>query len=306
MKPAARTLAPAPSTPFLAPLAAVTAALLLAACGGGGSDAGSPPPTVSSSIATPVRYGEVMTITLVGTNLDQALTLSSNGCRDFTRSASSTATTATFTCTVSGATGAQSVTVAGGGITAATVPFTTPVPQVTMLLTNGAGVSGTVVLTLNPDAARITVDNFLAYVRAGFYNGTIFHRYLPGFVLQGGGFNGPMTVGLDSLNAPKPTNPAIVLEDNVNASNLRYTVAMARTNVPDSATSQFFVNLGDNTNLDRAPNRRGYAVFATVTAGRDVIDAVAGAPCSGWGAIFGDGSCLPVPNVQIAAATQTR
>jgi cyclophilin family peptidyl-prolyl cis-trans isomerase len=305
MKPAARTLAPYLRLPMPALLVCATATLLLAACGGGG-DAGSPPPTVSTSIATPVRYGEVMTITLVGTNLDQALTLTSSGCRNFVRGAGSTATTVTYTCTVSGATGAQSVTVTGGGITAASVPFTTPVPQVSMLLSNGAGVAGTVVLTLNPDAAPITVDNFLAYVRAGFYNGTIFHRYLPGFVLQGGGFEGPMTVGLNSLNNPKPTGAAIVLEDNTNLSNLLYTVAMARTNAPDSATSQFFVNLGDNTNLDREGNRRGYAVFATVTAGRDVIDAVAGAPSTSWGTIFGDGSRLPVPNVTIAAATQTR
>lgn len=305
MKPAARNPAFLPRLPMPTLLASAAAALLLAACGGGG-DSGSPPPTVSNSIATPVRYGEVMTITLVGTNLDQALTLTSNGCRNFTRSASSTATTAIYTCTVSGRTGAQTVTVAGGGITAATVPFSTPVPQVSMLLSNGAGVAGTVVLTLNPDAAPVTVDNFLAYVRAGFYNGTIFHRYLAGFVLQGGGFEGPMTVGLTSLNNPKATNAPIVLEDNTGLSNLRYTVAMARTSAADSATSQFFVNLADNTMLDRSGNTRGYAVFATVTEGRDVIDAVATAPSTSWGTIFGDGSRLPVPNVVVAAATQTR
>ena len=305
MKPATPHLASSPRLPVPTLLAPALAAVLLAACGGGG-DSGSPPPTVSSSIATPVRYGEVMTITLVGTNLDQALTLTSDGCRDFARSAGSTATTATYTCTVSGRTGAQAVTVAGGGVTAATVPFTTPVPQVSMLLSNGAGVAGTVVLTLNPDAAPVTVDNFLAYVRAGFYNGTIFHRYLAGFVLQGGGFEGPMTVGLTSLNNPKATNAPIALEDNTGLSNLRYTVAMARTSVPNSATSQFFVNLSDNTNLDRSGNTRGYAVFATVTAGRDIIDAVGGAPSASWGTIFGDGSRLPVPNVVIAAATQTR
>ncbi len=305
---------PLPTTPLFRPAAwaAALAALALAACGGGGgseavNDGSSA--TISAASATSVRYGETMTITLVGTGLDAALTLGSPGCRNFVRSTTaplvSTATTAYYTCTVSGATGDQQVTVNGGSTVLARVPFNTPVPQVTMLLSNGAAVAGSLVITLNPTAAPITVDNFLAYVRSGFYNGTVFHRYVRGFVMQGGGYAGPLTVA-GGLGTPKPTNAPIVLEDNVGLSNLRLTVAMARTGSPDTATSQFFINLANNTGLDRSSSARGYAVFGTVTAGEDVINAVGAAPCPSWGALFGDGSCLPTPNVQIASASQTR
>jgi cyclophilin family peptidyl-prolyl cis-trans isomerase len=301
------TLQPRLGALALAPLLAS----LLAACGGGGGNNGPDPAaaTINTASATLQRYGDTMTVTLVGTGLDAALTLSSPGCRNFARSTTaplvSTATTAYYTCTVSGATGDQQVTVSGAGVVLARVPFTTPVPQVTMLLSNGATVGGSIVITLNPTAAPITVDNFLAYVRAGFYNGTVIHRYVPGFVMQGGGFAGPLSIA-GGLGTPKPTNPPITLEDAAGLSNLRLTVAMARTGAPDSATSQFFINLADNVGLDRAGSARGYAVFGTVTAGADVITAVGAAPCPSWGALFGDGSCLPTPNVSIANATQTR
>jgi peptidyl-prolyl cis-trans isomerase A (cyclophilin A) len=180
-------------------------------------------------------------------------------------------------------------------------------PQVTFAITNGAGVAGTVVLTLNRTAAPVTVTNFLQYVNSGFYNCTVFHRLLSGFVLQGGGFATPMVVSSTALNSPKPTNPAIVLEDANGLSNLRWTVAMARTTAADSATSQFFINLNDNNaSLDRTSTRRGYAVFGTVTAGTDTITAAAAAPCTTWGSLFADGSCLPTPNLTITAVSQTR
>ena len=149
------------------------------------------------------------------------------------------------------------------------------VPQVTFAVTNGAGVAGTVVLTLDRTAAPVTVTNFLQYVNSGFYNCTVFHRLLPGFVLQGGGFATPLSVSATALNSPKPNNPPIVLEDNNGLSNLRWTLAMARTGLPDSATSQFFVNLADNDFLDHRPGSYGYAVFGRVTEGMDVIDRIA-------------------------------
>lgn len=213
----------------------------------------------------------------------------------------------------------------GGGDTPAPAPAPAPVactstppppppatvsavPQVTFAITNGSGVAGTVVLTLDRTAAPVTVANFLQYVNSGFYNCTVFHRLLNGFVLQGGGFSSPMSISGTALNSPKPTNPAIVLEDNNGLSNLRFTIAMARTGAPDSATSQFFINLADNTaSLDRTATRRGYAVFGSVTAGTEVITAATTAPCPSWGSVaFGDGSCLPVPNLIITAASQTR
>lgn len=184
-------------------------------------------------------------------------------------------------------------------------PATQP-PQVTLALSNGAGVNGNVVLTLNPTAAPVTVANFLSYVNAGFYSCTVIHRYTPGFVAQGGGYAGPLTAG-GPLPTLKTTNAPIVLEDNAGLSNLRLTVAMARTGTPDSATSQFFVNLGDNIFLDRTASARGYAVFGTVTAGSDVIAAMASAPCLAWPALLpADGSCLPSPNITITSAAQTR
>jgi peptidyl-prolyl cis-trans isomerase A (cyclophilin A) len=178
-------------------------------------------------------------------------------------------------------------------------------PQVTLTLSNGAGVNGNVVLTLNPTATPVTTANFLAYVNAGFYNCTVIHRHAPDFVLQGGGYAGPLVAG-SAFPTPKPTNPNIVLEDNAGLSNLRLTVAMARTNLPDTANSQFFFNLANNLFLDRTANARGYAVFGSVTSGADVVTAMTTAPCTAWAGFLGVGECLPSPNITITAAAQTR
>ncbi len=132
---------------------------------------------------------------------------------------------------------------------------------------------GTIVLELYPDKAPRTVENFLRYVKEGFYAGTVFHRVIPGFVIQGGG----LTADLQ----PKPTHPPIPNEATNGLSNRRGTVAMARTMVVDSATSQFFVNLKDNLFLDHrdeTPRGYGYAVFGRVVEGMDVVDAIASVP----------------------------
>ncbi len=181
-------------------------------------------------------------------------------------------------------------------------------PQVTLTLSNGAGVSGDVVLTLDSARAPVTVANFLAYVNAGFYDGTIFHRYSPAFVLQGGGYAGPLTAG-GAVPAPKATNANITLEDNTGLSNLCLSVAMARTGTPNSANSQFFVNLTNNTFLDRtgsADNQRGYAVFGSVTSGNAVLTAAINANCTAWTALLPVGDCLPSPNITVTRARQTR
>lgn len=182
-------------------------------------------------------------------------------------------------------------------------------PQVSFTINNGFGVSGTVVLTLNRTAAPVTVANFLQYVNSGFYNCTVFHRQLTNFVLQGGGYSTPMSVSSTALNSPKPTNPPIVLEDGNGLLNQRWTIAMARLGGtdPNTATSQFFINLNNNTQLDRTPTARGYAVFGSITSGTEVITAATAAPCAPWGSVaYGDGSCLPSPNLTITAAAQTR
>ena len=123
---------------------------------------------------------------------------------------------------------------------------------------------------LNEAAAPKTCENFLQYVRSGFYNGTIFHRVISGFMIQGGGFE----PGLQQ----KETKAPIENEANNGLKNDKYTIAMARTNEPHSATSQFFINVADNDFLNHtSPTSRGwgYAVFGKVVSGTDVIDAIA-------------------------------
>jgi peptidyl-prolyl cis-trans isomerase A (cyclophilin A) len=115
--------------------------------------------------------------------------------------------------------------------------------------------------------APISVANFQKYIDAGYFDGTIFHRIVPGFVIQGGGFTEDMT--------QKKTNPTIKNEADNGMKNLRGTLSMARTNDINSATSQFFVNLKDNDFLDHSRGNFGYAVFARVTEGMDVVDKIA-------------------------------
>jgi cyclophilin family peptidyl-prolyl cis-trans isomerase len=179
-------------------------------------------------------------------------------------------------------------------------------PQVTMTVSNGAGVSGEIVITLASLQAPTTTANFLAYVNSGFYNGLVFHRLSPNFVLQGGGYAGPLVANATPLPREKAGNAPIALEDGGGLLNQKFTVAMARTNFPDSATSQFFINLADNTSLDRNILNRGYAVFGAVTGGGEVLTAMTAAPCTAWPALLPTGDCLPSPNIVIVSARQTR
>lgn len=127
---------------------------------------------------------------------------------------------------------------------------------------------GTMVIALSEEQAPLTVANFLQYVQEGFFNGVIFHRVIPGFVIQGGGFTPDMQ--------KKSTRPPIQNEAGNGLANAQYTLSMARTNDPHSATSQFFINLADNVPLDRSPGNPGYAVFGEVIEGKEVVDAIAG------------------------------
>jgi cyclophilin family peptidyl-prolyl cis-trans isomerase len=132
---------------------------------------------------------------------------------------------------------------------------------------------GTVVLELYPDNAPKTVENFLQYVKDGFYDGTVFHRVLPGFMVQGGGF----TPNLQQ----KPVRPAIRNEAGNGLRNAVGTVAMARTADPHSATAQFFINVAENDFLDfKSPDDKGYGytVFARVTTGMDVVAKITQVP----------------------------
>ncbi len=130
---------------------------------------------------------------------------------------------------------------------------------------------GDITLELNADKAPITVANFLQYVESGFYDGVIFHRVIDGFMIQGGGFDANMK--------QKSTKDEIKNEADNGLSNDKYTIAMARTSIPDSASSQFFINIADNDFLNHtAPTSSGwgYCVFGKVVEGMDVVDKIAG------------------------------
>lgn len=136
-----------------------------------------------------------------------------------------------------------------------------------------ATTAGDIVLELDAEKAPKTVPNFLQYVREGHYDGTIFHRVIPGFMIQGGGFRADMS--------QKPTRAPIPLEVGNGLSNVRGSVAMARTSDPNSATAQFFINVVDNARLDSAGG--GYAVFGRVVEGMEVVDRIRDVPTASQG-----------------------
>ena len=147
-------------------------------------------------------------------------------------------------------------------------------PKVELHIAGG----GVITLELDEQKAPKTVANFLAYVKKGHYDGTIFHRVIDGFMVQGGGFAPGMT--------QKPTDATIENEANNGLKNAKYTVAMARTNQPHSASAQFFINVSDNDFLNHtAPTAQGwgYAVFGKVVGGQDVVDRIKGVPTGNSG-----------------------
>jgi cyclophilin family peptidyl-prolyl cis-trans isomerase len=154
---------------------------------------------------------------------------------------------------------------------------------------------GSIVMELDPAAAPITVNNFLSYANSGFYNNALFHRVISGFVVQGGGY----TAGLVKKDGPKDP---IVLESNNGLTNLRGTVAMARTNDPNSATSEFFINHVDNGFLNYSSTNPGYAVFGRVVQGMEVVDVIATKPTG----LFKSLDDVPLEDIRIIEASQIR
>ncbi|MBU1359682.1 MAG: peptidyl-prolyl cis-trans isomerase [Gammaproteobacteria bacterium] len=152
--------------------------------------------------------------------------------------------------------------------------------------------AGDIVIELDPDKAPKTVDNFLKYVKDGHYNGTIFHRVIDGFMIQGGGYTADMR--------QKPTRAPVPLEASNGLKNKKYTVAMARTGDPNSATSQFFINVKDNAMLDAPkPDGWGYTVFGKVVAGTEVVDKIRTAATGSKGGM----QDVPVEPIVIRSAT---
>ena len=149
---------------------------------------------------------------------------------------------------------------------------------------------GDIVLALDHKAAPVTVKNFVQYVQDGFFDGTIFHRVIKGFMIQGGGF----TANLQQ----KPTRAPIVNEASNGLKNLRGTIAMARTPNPNSATAQFFINHANNAGLNAQGREAGYAVFGSVIKGMEVVDAIASVATKNQG----DYQNVPVEPVVITSA----
>lgn len=275
-------------------VALAACALLLQACGGGGggySDSGtsaSTTATVSAAAANRLSYGRLSTFTVTGTYLTTGVSFSATGCDGLTVLGGGSATQQTVTCTPNKALSVR-LAVSAGGTEVYSSTQAVPKPRVTLVTSLGS-----IVVELEPASTPVTVDNFLAYVNAGFYSSTIFHRVIAGFVVQGGGFTSAGAV-------PAGLRAAIALESNKGLSNLRGTISMARTDVFDSATSQFFFNSANNTFLDYASTASpGYAVFGRVVGATDLatIDAISARPTN-------PATDKPTTDIVLQSATQT-
>jgi cyclophilin family peptidyl-prolyl cis-trans isomerase len=188
------------------------------------------------------------------------------------------------------------------GAVAAQAPATTPAPQPAAPAAEAAPAPaanprvlmrtslGDITIELAADKAPKSVENFLAYVEAKFYDGTVFHRVIDNFMVQGGGFTADLK--------QKPTRAPVPNEADNGLSNVRGTLAMARTNDPNSGTSQFFINVVDNTRLDHVSKENGftwgYAVFGRVVSGMEVVDQIKATPTGPGGPFPRDVPVTPV------------
>ncbi len=260
---------------------------LLTSCGGGSST-----PLANPNVQTSkLMYGAPIAFYLGVSQLNQGVTLNATLCSNLVQVVSPSPLYLAYSCTPNGSGTMVFTATDTSGKVLLSQNFTVPDPQVTMVTS-----MGTIVLDLNPNAAPRTVTNFLQYVSSGFYSNLIFHRVIPGFVIQSGGF---MT-GMSPVNPPYAS---INLETPNGLSNLTGTLAMARTSDPNSATSQFYINVADNSNLDYIDsNNPGYAVFGKVVTGLDVVNAIAKVPTQSVGAY----SDVPVSDVNIISVSRTQ
>jgi cyclophilin family peptidyl-prolyl cis-trans isomerase len=185
----------------------------------------------------------------------------------------------------------QMVVQTAEGVAIYTTTLNIPMPQVALITSKGS-----ITVELDPTLAPLSTNNFLSYVNKGFYRSTLFHRVIPNFVVQGGGYTTGM-VKKTEQSAP------IELESNKGLSNLRGSLAMARTFLPNSATSEFYINLIDNLSLDyKNAANPGYAVFGKVLQGMDVVDAIAAEPTG----VVGGMSDVPLAEIALSLALQTQ
>lgn len=278
----------------------------LVACGGGGSTSG---PTVSNMAGVGAAYGKTFTVNIAGTSLTQGVTVTVDpGCGVMTPGTTGTDTQQSFTCTLNAVGTIQPRVRNLDGVELARVKLDVPLPQVSMTMTqvsSGGTATGTIVVELDPISAPITVNNFLAYVNAGFYTNTLFHRAEAGVVIQAGGFNGSLTPKTGGLRDP------IVSESNNGLKNVRGTIGAARTSDPNSAQSQFYFNLKDNTGFDYVDaNNPGYAVFGKIVSGLDTADKIGSVQVTE--AVINNSNPpatlqnVPVNEIRITAISQTK
>jgi cyclophilin family peptidyl-prolyl cis-trans isomerase len=261
---------------------------MLSACGGSTGF----PPVITGVKVQSLKYGNSATIYLGGKDLRSSVTVDSNGaCTNPSFASNSTTDTLVLNCGVK-VVGDLPLTIkAEDGSVIYTTTLTVPKPQVTLFTSKG-----TIVLELDPTTAPISSNNYLSYVSKGFYTSTLFHRVISGFMIQGGGY----TTGLVKKAGQ---SAAIELESNKGLSNLRGTLAMARTNVFNSATSEFFINVVDNTFLDyKNAGNPGYAVFGKVVQGMDVVDAIVAEPTG----VLNGFADVPLADVVIKLVLQTQ
>ena len=272
---------------FVSCVALVT--LVFAGCG---SSSSTPDLAVSDISVNQLKYGQLSQFTLTGNFSDNEINVSTKNCKGLALVAGGTTTTKSVTCTI-GAVGTGVVSLEAklaDGTVLKSVSFDVPNPQVSMQTSLGA-----VVLELNPTAAPLSTDNFLQYVNSKFYDNTLIHRVVTTgiFVAQGG--------WLTPTPAVQPgQKAAIALEVNKGLSNLKGTIAIARSADLNSATSQYFFNLADNVALDTSNG--GYAVFGKVVLGSEVLDAMASVKTT---TAFGLAD-FPASNVIVLSATQTK
>ena len=268
---------------------------MLNACGGGNSDF---PPVVTGFKVQTLQYGRSAVIYVGGNDLRNSITVeTSSACVKPNFAASSSPSLLVINCTITAVGDIPLTLKAANGQVLYQTTLQVPKPQVQFNISQGASSLGSITLELDPTVAASTVNNFLYYVQSGYYTDTLFHRVMPGFVVQAGGYTSGM------VKKPGQIDP-IVLQSNNGLSNLRGTVAMARLSAPvDSATSEFYINLVDNTFLNyKSVNEPGYTVFGRVVNGMEVADAIAAQPTG----TVNSNANVPITDIKITSVQQIK
>ena len=273
---------------LLKPATALALSCLLSACGGTNDF----PPVVTGVKVQSAQYGKTATIYLGGKDLRSTLKVDTTGaCTSPTFASNSNTDTLVLNCMVAKTGDFSLVVQTAEGVAIYSTTLNIPLPQVALITGKGS-----ITLELDPTLAPISTNNFLSYVNKGFYRSTLFHRVIPNFVIQGGGY----TAGLVKQTVQ---SAPIELESNKGLSNVRGSLAMARTYLPNSATSEFYINLVDNLSLDyKNAANPGYAVFGIVVQGMDVADAMAAEPTG----VVGGFSDVPLSDITLSLALQTK